>query len=274
MRYSIFIFCLILTFISSITNIMAQNPDSNKPLKITADDSLEWHRNERYFKAKKNVRASQGQTTLFSDILTAKYRDNKGGGMSIYIIQADGNVEIISPQSKAYGDKAIYNVDKAYAIMTGGNLRLISDDQNVTARDKFKYWINDQKLEAIGKAKAVRLGDTLEADKIIALFTKDKQGKQALKTLEAIGNVVITTPDEILTGDKAIYKTSTDIAQLIGNVKITRGPNIVNGEKAQVNLKTNISKIFGSNKESGRVRAIFHPNSETKPKNKSKDKPE
>ncbi len=267
MRNTIFIFCLI--FLFSITSVLAQNPDSNKPLKITADESLEWHRNEKYFKAKKNIRASQGQTTLLSDILTAKYREDKGKAISIHTIQADGNVEIISPESKAYGDKAIYNIDKGYAVMTGNNLRLVSDDQNVTARDKFKYWINQNRLEAIGKAKAVRLGDTLEADKIIAIFKKNKQGKQALETLEAIGNVIITTPDEVLTGDKAIYKTTTDIAQLQGNVEITRGPNIVNGDKAQVNLKTNVSKIFGNSKQNGRVRAIFYPNSETKPKAKS-----
>ncbi len=262
---TIFSFLLILLFYTtSATNAAAQNPDSNKPLEITADDSLEWHRNELYFKAKKNVRAAQGQTTLLSDILIAKYRDSKSDGMDIYIIQANGNVEIISTQSKAYGDKAIYDIDKGYAVMTGKNLRLISDDQNVTARYKFKYWVNAGRLEAIGNAKATRLGDKLEADKIIALFQKDKHGKQTLKTLEAIGNVVITTPDEVITGDRAIYQTSTNIAELHENVKIIRGSNMLKGARAQVNLDTNISKIFGSsndNKQGGRVRGIFYPNS-------------
>ncbi len=259
---------IILAFCLFIPSALAQNPDSNKPLEITADDSLEWHRNELYFKAKKNVRASQGQTTLISDVITAKYRDNKDGGMKIYMIQANGNVEIISQQSKAYGDKATYDIDKGYAVMTGNNLRLISDDQNVTARDKFKYWVSAQKLEAIGAAKAVRLGDTLEADKIIAIFTKDTQGKQSLKTLEAIGNVVITTPEEVLTGEKATYDSKTNIAQLHENVKITRGPNIIEGVRAQVNLETNISKIFGDNGNDGgkksRVRGIFYPKSQNK----------
>ncbi len=267
------IFILFIFIFLPVVSVLAQNlnPDSSKPLEITADGSLEWHRNELYFRAKKNVKARQGQTVLISDVLTAKYRDDENGGVNIYIIQAEGNVEIASPQSKAYGDKAIYDVDKGYAIMVGDDLRLISDDQNVSARDKFIYWVNGQKLEAIGKARAVRLGDVLEADKIIAIFEKDSQEKQVLKSLEAVGNVVITTTDEVLTGDSAVYSAISNIAKLTGNVKITRGPNIVEGERAQVNLETNVSKIFGGAGNNsadvkgvgnnGRVRAVFHPKS-------------
>ncbi len=258
--------CIIFHFY--IPNGWAQassNPDSNKPMEITADESLEWHRTELYFKANKNVKAVQGATTLFSDILKAKYRDSKDGGMDVYTILASGNVKIISAQSKVYGDKAIYNIDKGFAVITGNNLRLVSDGQVVTARDKFQYWVSAGRLEALGNAKAVRLGDTLEADKIVTIFNEDKHGKRTLKTLEAFGNVVITTPDEVLTSERAIYNAATDIAELHENVKITRGPNILEGNRAQVNLKTNISKIFGSGDNGNRVRGVFYPNSKIKP---------
>ena len=260
----LFYICLVFCFYSS--NGLAQtkpNPDRKKPLEITADDSLEWHRNELYFKANKNVRAIQGETKLFSDILIAKYRDSENSGMEIYTIKADGNVQIILSQSKAYGDKAIYNIDKGFAIMRGNNLRLVSKDQTITARDKFRYWVNEGRLEAIGNAKAVRLGDTLEANKIIAIFKENKQGKRVLKTLEALGNVVITTPNEVLTGERAIYQATTNIAEIHENVKITRGLNVLEGSSAQVNLATNVSKIFGGNGEKGRVRGTFYPNSKT-----------
>ena len=259
-------FCLILFFASVTRAQTALNPDRDKPLEITADDSLEWHRTKLYFKAVKNVRVVQGDTTLLSDFLTAKYReDSKKKGMNIHTIQADGHVQIVAQQGKAYGDKAIYDIDKGYAVMTGENLRLISDGQNVTARDKFQYWVNDGKLEAIGNAVAVRLGDRLEADKITVVFTEDKRGKRILETLEATGHVKITTPTEILTGEKGIYKANTNIAQLLGQVKIMRGPNILEGKRAEVNLQTNVSKIFGGTEEGGRVRGVFYPGSEKKP---------
>ncbi len=255
----------------------ALNPDRQKPLEITADESLEWHRNELYFKARKNVKATQGDTTLLSNLLTAKYRDGKKGGIDIYTIIAEGTVEILSSQSKAFGDKATYDIDKGYAVMTGGDLKLVSDDQTVTAKDRLEYWVNEGRLEAVGNAAAYRLGDKLEADKLIATFTEDKTGKRSLKTLEALGHVVITTPTEVLRGDRGIYNTATDIAELHDNVKITRGLNVLEGTRADVNLKTNVSRIFGGvvgGTDSGRVRAVFYPGSETKPDQPTEEKTE
>ncbi len=265
-----FLFFICMSFYFIASNVNAQNglnPDSKKPLEITADGSLEWHRNDLYFKAKKNVKAEQGSTILFADVLVAKYRDGKNNSMDIHTINADGNVKITSDQSSAYGDHAVYNIDKGYAVMTGSDLRLISDDQIVTARDKFQYWVNDGRLEALGFASAVRQGDKLVADKIIAIFEADKTGKRLLKTLEAVGRVVITTPDEIITGASAIYEAETNIAQIHDNVKIMRGSNILEGARAQVDLGTNISKIFGGSSDAkGRVRGIFYPGSVDKDK--------
>ncbi|MGH1404720.1 MAG: LptA/OstA family protein [Alphaproteobacteria bacterium] len=245
------------------------NPDSDKPLEIVADEALEWHRNDLYFKAKKNVVAEQGSTTLKADLLTALYRNGEGGGIDIYRIQVDGHVKIIAQQNTAYGDNAVYDLDKGYAVLTGKNLRLLSEEQTVTARDKFQYWVTEGRLEAHGDAVAVRLGDKIEADKMIAVFTQNKSGKRVLKTLEAIGDVVITTPSEVLTGNRAMYRAESDQAELVENVTIRRGPNILQGSHAKVNLKTNVSKLFGgsaSGEEGGRVRGVFYPGSEEEEK--------
>lgn len=240
----------------------SMNRDRNKPLEITADESLEWHRNALYFQARKNVKAVQGGTTLFSDRLTAKYRDGEKSSMEIYHIQADGHVKIVSAQSTAYGDKAVYHVDKGYAVMTGKKLRLLSDGQSVTARDKFEYWVSGGKLIATGDAVAVREGDRISANKMIAVF-QDVKGKRVLKTLEAIGSVVIKTPEEELKGDRATYDAGTTIAKLHDNVTITRGPNILEGTRAELNTSTNVSRIFGGITETGeaggRVRGVFYP---------------
>ncbi len=265
------------------------NPDRNKPLEITAEESLEWHRSELFFQAKKDVKAVQGATTLYCDDMVAKYRDSKKSNIDIYSIEASGKVRIVSADSKAYGDYAVYNMDKGYAEMTGKNLRLVSEDQNVSARDKFVYWVTQGRLEALGKAVAVRDGDKIEADKLIATFTDSADGKRSLKTLEGVGNVIITTPTETLTGASAYYSVETGLAELKDNVRIMRGDSFLEGERAQVDLNTNISKIFGAAPEAvvssddgtgeagdtgaddsveqedgeaatnGRVRAVFYP---------------
>lgn len=253
-------------FVSFSCIAVAENTNG-QPITITADQSLEWYRNDLFFKAVKNVNVTQGETTLISNTLIAKYREGNSKNIDIYNIEAKGSVKIISRNTKAYGDKAIYNVDKGYAVMTGKTLRLVSDNQTVTAQDKFQYWIDKGRLEALGNATAVREGDTLVADKLVAIFIKNANGKQVLDQLEAIGNVVITTPDEVLKGKNAVYRAQTNIAELTDNVTITRGPNILKGAKAQVNLKTNISKIFGSSdgKAAGRVKGVFFPGAEKKP---------
>ena len=238
-----------------------------EPVEITADDTLEWHRNELYFKATKNVKAVQGDTVLHAQTLTALYREGKDSGIDIYRIEADASVKIVTGKTSAYGDHAIYNMDKGYAEMTGKKLRMLSEDQNVTARDKFEYWVNDGRLEAHGDVVAIQQGDKIESDKMIAIFTQDKSGKRVLKTMEAIGNVVITTPTEVLTGGRAIYRAVDDIAEINGHVTVSRGPNKLQGTRAQVNLKTNISKLFGgasqeTNDGTGRVRGVFYPGSQ------------
>ncbi|MBI1301644.1 MAG: ostA-like family protein [Alphaproteobacteria bacterium] len=251
--------------------IYAQNPDAKKPIEVTAQESLEWFRNDHYFVAKKDVRASQGETTLHAATLTAKYAETETSNIDIHTITAEENVRIIAQDSQVFGDYAIYDVKKGYAKMTGSDLKLISEDQTVTANNRFEYWVNDGRLEAHGNAVAVREGDKLTSDQMIATFT-ERDGKRTLKTLEAIGNVVITTPDEVLKGERAIYNANTDIAELKDNVFITRGPNTLQGARAQVNLATNVSKMFGGTSASvspsattesgtGRVRAVFYPES-------------
>lgn len=259
------------------------NPDRNKPLEITAQESLEWHRNDLYFQAEKEVRAVQGETTIYCDKLIAKYRDSEKSNIDIYRIEAIGKVRVISAGSKVYGEKAVYNMDKGLVEMIGKNLRLISEDQNIKARDKFLYWVAEGRFEAIGEAVAVREGDKIEADKLTAIFTKGGVGQRALKSLEAVGNVMITTPEEVLTGEHAFYSVKTGIAEMNDNVRIMKGESFLEGARAQVNLNTNISKIFGARTDEavatdagdgveesivtqeeaetgkGRVRAVFYP---------------
>ncbi|MBK6895891.1 MAG: ostA-like family protein [Alphaproteobacteria bacterium] len=242
-----------------------QNPvKKGEKLEITADGSLEWHRNEKFFRAKKNVRAQQGATVLTSALLTAHYTETKDEDMSIQQIEAEGGVVIESAQSKAYGERAVYDLNKGLATMTGKGLKLVTAQHTVTARERFEYWANEGRLKAIGRAVAVQGEDRIEADTLSAVFVQNKEGKRVLKTLEAQGNVKITTPTEVLTGDYGIYKAETNTAEVKGNVKIVRGPNTLEGDRAQVDLNTNVSSMFGG-EGTGRVKAVFFPGSEKKP---------
>jgi len=239
------------------------NPASNQPLEISADGTLEWHRDNQQYIARGNAEARQGGVRISAETLTADYQETGGGGLEIYRLTAVGQVTIESQDTTAYGDHIVYEVAQGLAVMTGQDLRLVSPDQTVTAQDRFEYWVNIGRLNARGHAQVVRGTDQIDADEMAAIFTEDHTGSRALQRLEAEGNVVITTPNEILTGHKGLYEAASNIAELIGNVSITRGPNVLQGERAEVNLTTNVSRMHGSGTGApdGRVRGLFFPDS-------------
>lgn len=241
-------------FFCSIFHARAQdNPSSSatgQPLEITADESLEWQRNEKLFIARKNAMAKQGDVSIKAQTLTARYREDAktensaGGGMEISEITAQDDVVIQTKDSEVHGQRAVYDLDKGVAVMTGDN----PDNRAKMIR----YNAKDQK-------------NTLESDKISAILKDNNKGERVLHAVEAVGNVVITTPAEIITGAYGIYHAGTNKAELTGGVTIKRGPNILQGEKAEVDLNTNTSRMFGEPTTdgigTGRVRGVFYPNS-------------
>lgn len=247
----------------------AQNQNRDQPLEITADNTLEWHQEARQYIARGNAVARQGEVTISADSLTADYRTGdgnggNGGGTDIYQITARGNVVISGQGATAHGDHAVYHVTEGRAEMTGEQLRLTSPEYTVTARDRFEYWTEQGRLNAVGAARAVRGEDRIDANRLTAIFTQRPDGNRALSRLEAEGNVTITTPEEVLTGARGHYEAASNTAEIHGNVRITRGPNILEGDRATIDLPTNISRIHGSPAQGERVRGIFYPGSENR----------
>jgi lipopolysaccharide export system protein LptA len=243
------------------------------PLEITADQTLEWHRGDNRFVAIGNVLAKQGGTAIRADRLTALYRATPGKSFDIYQLVAEGHVAIAARGGTAQGDKAVYEVDKGMAALTGADLRLAAPGQVVTARDSFEYNVRTGTLVARGRAQAVRGEDRIEADRMSATFSKDARDgsgpraaesgpagiDRSIQRLEADGNVVITTPAEVLTGDTATYSSADNTARLTGHVRIAHGPNTLEGDSAEVNLATNVSVMHGGAENGGRVRGLFYP---------------
>lgn len=251
---------------------MAQSSNSGQPIEITATKSVEWLRNDKQYVARENVEAKQGTVTIKSNLMVADYKEGDKSSMQIWQLTAEDDVTIISDGNTATGEKAVYNVDTGVSTLTGGDLKIVSPDQTVTAKERMEYHSATRQAKAIGSAKVVRGQDVLAANVITATF-KDKQagaqqtssgplGGGNVEKIEADGNVVITTPTEKLYGNKGVYKADTNTAELFGDVKIERGQNVLEGDRAEVNLTTNVSKMFGSEQSGGRVRGVFFPGSD------------
>jgi lipopolysaccharide export system protein LptA len=281
--------------------------DSRQPVEIFADQGIEWHQDASAYVARGNARAVRADTTVYAQTLTAYYRkgsggpggstqngSGQGGGTQVYRVDADGAVRIVSPSGTAYGDKAVFDVDKGILVMTGSKLRLITPRETITARDTLEYWQQQGMAVARGDAVAVSDDKRIAADLLTAYFSKEQAGPKGttnpaakaptpaaagngktaapgkdsdLDRMYAYGNVVVTTPEEVARGDRGVYNARTGIAVLTGAVKITRDKNQLNGSAAEMNFNTNVSRIIAGPGAGGQhppVRALIIPNSKDK----------
>ncbi|WP_420403359.1 LptA/OstA family protein [Nisaea sp.] len=236
------------------------------PVTVEADDGIEWIRDQRMYVARGNAKAARGGVTVRADTLTALYRD-ANGATDIYRLEAIGNVVISSDKQTGYGERAVYDLDEAVAVMLGKQAppRLETGTETITARDSLEYWEQRQIAVARGNATAKKDDRTIRADTLIARFEEDAGGKLVATRMDAVGDVVITTAEDVARGDEGIYNVDSETAILQGNVRITRGENQLNGERAEVNLKTGISKLLsGPDGAKQRVRGLFNPKSDNK----------
>lgn len=238
---------------------------SNGPVEIDADDGIEWRRDEKVYIARGHAKATRGDMSVSADSLIAHYRETGGGTdpdqakTAIYMVEALGNVVILSKDSTITGDKATYDLDKGSAIITGKDLKATSKDSSVTARDSLEYWTKEGAVVARGDAVASDKTHHVKADLLVGYFRTDDKGQRKMYQVEATGNVLLDNNGNIARARKAIYNMDNDIATLDGGVKITRGKNQLNGEHAVYNTKTGQAKVTGGK---GQVKTLLVPGSE------------
>ena len=155
-----------------------------QPTDINADQAIEWHQDVKAYVARGNASAKRGDTTLYGDVLTAYYREVPGKGNEVYQIVSEGKVRVISPSQQVYGDRLVYDMDRQVAVVTGKDLKLITPQDVVTARDTLEYYDTQGFAVARGDAVAVRTDRRLRADVLIGQFTKGPDGKSAMTRID------------------------------------------------------------------------------------------
>lgn len=252
------------------------------PVEINADEGIEWRQQDNVYIARGNASAARGDVTVRAETLTAHYRSTPEGGTDIWRIDADGKVSISAPSGTAYGDKGVYDVVNGVLVLRGGNLRMDTETYTVTARDSLEYWEPRRMAVARGDAVVVSDDKRLQADVVAAYLAdapagqkpagqKQQEGDGAgptgdggnrLERIEAFGNVLVTSPNQVARAERGIYVLESGIATLFGSVKITRDQDQLNGEYGEVNLNTGVSKLLsGPPGKAGakRVRGLFSP---------------
>ena len=236
------------------------------PVTVEAEDGIEWVSDQKIYIARGNAKATRGDVSVTGETLTAHYRENEGEQTEIYRLEALGQVKIASPGRTAFGDRAVYDLDQAVAVVLGSKPRLVTAEQTITASESLEYWEKRRIAVARGNAVATQGTREIRADALTAFFEPNLQGTLEAVRMDAVGNVVITTPQEVARGDEGVYNVKKGIATLSGDVRITRGETQLNGSVAEVNFKTGISRLLSSGKSnsSGRVKGLFSPRKKQK----------
>lgn len=229
------------------------------PVTINAD-TLEMDQNQKIYIARGNAEVKQGGVTITARVLTARYVENGDGSTTFTEVNAEGNIHITSGKGEVFGERGIYNVAREVAVLKGGNLRLTTPTDTVTARDSLEFWQKENLAVARGQAVAIRGDNRISGDILTALLSQSSTQKaeaSEVKRVAAEGNVIITTPSEIVRGNKGRYDVARQRAVLDGAVRITRGPNQLKGNRAEVNMATGISRLLSGPGQ--RVQALVVP---------------
>ena len=119
-------------------------------------------------------------------------------------------------------------------------------------------------LTTLGRTTVYHQGNVLEADKIVAYYTNNKNNQ--IEKVIAEGNVSINNGKQKMTGNKGIYTPTTKTILMERNVILSQGSNQVKGDKATLNLMTGESDL----KAKGRIKGQLIPNQLKGDKNEQK----
>lgn len=263
----------VLLLVPSLSTVKAQglnfgNGDADVPIEIYADKGIEWQQDTLTFLARGNARAIRGEVNVYGDELRAFYRKLSSGSTEIWRLDVTGNVRIVTPSEKAYGDKGVYDVDNAILVLTGKKVRFLTLDDEVIADQQIEYWERKQMAVARGNAHVLSDDKDLKADIIVAYLKKNKAGKSTVHRVEAFDNVNIKTAKEEAKSNRGVYNVESGIVTLTGSVKIVQDRNHLEGCKAEVNMNSGISRMFScANKDGEQVGGVFNLNTTAKEKN-------
>jgi len=235
----------------------------------TARDAIEyWHtKNQGIARGDAVAEFPEKNQRITADTLVADFKPSsekekdqadvhpievEGNNQDITAITADGHVVMETPKETAYGDHAHYDAALDRVLLTGGDLKVVTPKETLTATDSLEYWRSQNKGIAKGNAvakftekKQLVRGDTLTAYlKPTSEKTEDGEPKMEIDRIEAEGNVLASGPNGIATGDRGVYVGATEIVEMFDNVKITKGENLITGEYGRANLKTNFAEVF------------------------------
>ena len=142
-----------------------------------------------------------------------------------------------------------YQESTRLLVLTGQNLKVVTESQTVTARDQIEYWRDKDAVVAKGNVVIVRSekNTTIKSDEATAYFrdktddpatSEDETGDGSeVYQVEAQGHVRVDRKEQTAFSDHLAYNPDTEVAILTGNVVIHSKENTYKGARAELDLQ-------------------------------------
>jgi len=227
-------------------------------IEVEADQSLEWHKQEKIYLAKGNAVIRREGVTVKADIIYAYYEESEDSDIEVWKIEANGNVLIEDGEAKLISNKAVYLVDKE-EFSSVGTTNLLSDEYQVKSKSGIKYFRREKQMVANDDVMVFYGENTLNCNSLIVNFEEDSSGKLTISNMIALEDVVIESPTEKVNGQKAEYDVESQIVLVDGDVTIARENAVIVGDRTEVDMSNKevfVTKMLSKSKNN-RVKAVF-----------------
>jgi len=138
--------------------------------------------------------------------------------------------------------------DKKKEATFSGNVKVVQGDTTMTSKTLVVFYESGGSATPAPAAK----GSTKSAP--IQSATPGPGGSSSIKRLEAHGNVVVPQKDQVVTGEKAVFDTKTNLVTMFGGVVLTQCKNVLKGDRLIVDMTTGVSRVES---DSGKVQGLF-----------------
>lgn len=213
-------FCLALVAapLAVASNTTTLNQAQRSQLIIDSREGMQCDRIKGHCQAEGHIVVTKGpykMTSQRADVYTRKVNDSK---TEIQRVEAQDDVRFFGPENEAaVSQKAVYDADQQ-------NIRLTPIAGQKVTLWKDNYIIFSNRLD-------IKLQDGQTTD-------------TRIQDVIAQGDVVLSSPDELVKADKAIYNPNKGYIYVYGNVTIDREQGQTQGSYAEVNLDTKRIKMI------------------------------
>jgi lipopolysaccharide export system protein LptA len=146
--------------------------------------------------------------------------------------------------------------DKQKEATFAGNVKVIQGDTTMTSKTLVVFYESSQSGQGSGQASGQPAAPKAAAKAAPPMqsSTPGPGGASSIKRLEARGDVKVTQKDQVVTGEKAVFDTRTNLITMLGGVVLTQGGNVLRGDRLLVDMTTGVSRVES---DSGRVQGLF-----------------